>query len=336
MQAQVLFKELDAGKWRPFYLVVGEEPFQAGEIASRVRGFFVKGETADAFNYEAYDGEHLDVGALRASLDTLPGLFDGPDTLRLVSCTRFDKIAPSSLEALDDYFASPNPTTCFLIFATKTDKRKAWYRHIEEKGGVIEVSEPADREWPRWLAFFERKLEKRIEPEAWERAVENGGRLLAVVWAELQKIATYVGDAPVITAHDVLAFQTAMGGGDVFAFVDDVVALRRYPAMRRFHDLVRGGEAEIKLLSLLVRQFRMLLAYAELSAQGVSDPKTVAARIGMPPFLVGKVRSQAQQHGRVALQGTLERLAECDFLMKTGEGSLFEHFLVPYFGAARS
>jgi hypothetical protein len=39
--AQQLFKDLDTGKWKPFCLVVGEEPFQAAEILARLKGFFL-------------------------------------------------------------------------------------------------------------------------------------------------------------------------------------------------------------------------------------------------------------------------------------------------------
>ena len=328
-----LFKDLEAGKWKPFYLVLGEEPFQAEEIGARLKAFFVRGEMSDSFNYESWDGEHLDVGRLIASLDTLPSLFDAPDSLRLVSCSRFEKVPGSALGTLETYFANPSPSTAFLIFANKVDKRKTWYRHVETKGYVIEINEPRDREWPRWQGALERRLDKKIESEAWEIVVENSGHVLSVVWTELQKIATYVGERSTITRKDVVAFSVAASGGDVFQFVDEVVCRRAYPSMKKFDELVRGGEAEIKLLSLLVRQFRLIDQYLKLGKRGVSDPKQIASEIGMPPFLVSKVRGQSQYHSSEELEGILAQLAECDFLMKTGEGSLFEHFFVPYFGA---
>ncbi len=329
-----VFKDLEAGKWKPFYLVAGEEPFQAAEILTRLKAFFVRGETSDAFNHESWDGEHLDGGALHASLDMLPGLFDGPDTMRLVTCTRFDKASASALEALEPYFKNPSPTTCFVMFCAKTDKRKGWYKHVDELGCIIEIDEPNDREWPKWHQFFERKLKKRIDAPAWEMTVDSAGRALSVVWAELLKSATYVGDASAISREDVLALNNPVGTDDVFAFVEDVMSRRAYQAMQRYGNLIRSGESDIKLLSLLVRQFRLVDSTQRLVRKGVTDSKALASQIGTYPFLVSKLKGQAQSHSPKALDETLTRLTECDYQMKTGAGTLFELFLVPYFAGS--
>jgi DNA polymerase III subunit delta len=162
LSAQQAFKDLDEGRFRPFYVVVGEEPFQTSEILLRLKRFFLKGENQIAFNttfnYETWDGEHLNGADLLTSLNTVPGLFDGPDSLRLVTCSRFDKVSASALEALDPYFRNPSPTTCFVLLCNKVDKRKSWYKKVDEKGAVIDVNEPYEREWPRWHGYFEKKI----------------------------------------------------------------------------------------------------------------------------------------------------------------------------------
>ena len=163
--AQQLFKDLEAGIRKPFYVIVGEEPFQMSEILSRLKKVFLAKEEDGTFNFEAFDGEHLDVSALIGSLDTLPGLFDGPGAMRLILCRHFEKINATGIEALDRYFKSPSDTTCFVIQAGKMDKRKAWVKAVDAKGDVVEVSEPYDREWPKWQGYFERKIEKKIDGE---------------------------------------------------------------------------------------------------------------------------------------------------------------------------
>ena len=338
VNAQQIFRDLDEGKWKPFYLVVGEEPFQAGEIASRVKAFFLKDEQSSLFNHESFDGEHLDASALLGSLDTLPGLFDIPgvhgEALRLVSCSRFDKISPAGLELLDGYFRNPSPSTCFLIFASKVDKRKGWFRSIDEKGYVVEVSEPYDREWPKWQGYFERKIKKKIESAAWEMLVESSNRSLSILWAEVQKLATFVGESPTMTHRDYSALATSSTGDDIFAFAEDVLCRRGFFAMRRFHHLIRSGENEIKLLSILVRQFRMVEQALLLSKSGVTDSKTLASRIGTHPFFVTKILNQSKHHTEKTLSQAICLLADCDFHLKTGDGNLFEHFLLPYFSTA--
>lgn len=327
--AQAVFRELENGKWYPFYLVVGDEPFQTGEILARLKAHFVKGEDS-AFSYESFDAEGVDAAALLASLETLPGLFDGPDSLRLVVCRRFDKATVATLETLEPYFKNPSASTCFVISAAKADKRKAWYKAVEEKGAVLEVAEPYEREWSKWQGYFEKKLDKRIAPQAWAMLLDGAGRSLSLLWGDLQRAAAYVGEKRSIDEEDARAFLAPAGAADVFAFAEDVVALRAWPAMEKFHALTRHGESEIKLLSILLRQFRQLGTMVALGQAGVHDSKTIAAQVGVPPFVVAKLQPYARRHA-TTLGRTMHLLADCDYRLKVGEGSLLEHFLVPYF-----
>jgi DNA polymerase-3 subunit delta len=329
--AQQLFKDLDAGKATPLCLVVGDEPFQSGEIVSRLKSHFIKDETSAQFNYESWDGEHLDVGGLIASLDTLPGLFGG-DSLRLVVCRNFEKIPAASLETLESYLKRPSDTTCFLILAAKADKRKAWYKAVDEHGAIIEVNEPYDREWPKWQGYFERRAGKKIDAEAWEMLVLSSGRSLSLLWAELLKAATYVGEATRITARDVQSLNTSPQGADIFSLAENVLNYQSAAAMREFYDLTRNGESEIKILSILVRQFRLVEGYLKLARKGITESKVVGPQIGVSPYFVPKIAAQSKKHSLPKLQGEIiPLLAEADYRLKTGDGGVFENFLVSYF-----
>lgn len=331
--AQQIFRELESGKARSIYLIVGEEEFQIGDTLDRLKAFFLKDAASREFNFESWDGEHLDDKALLQSLDTMPGLFDEPDTIRLVICQRFDKAPASAAGTLESYFKNPSPSTCFVLQTAKVDKRKAWYKAIaaDANAAILEVAEPYDRDWPKWQGYFEKKSGKHIDAEAWGLLVESSGRSLSVLWAELRKAATYVGEKKEIGAEDVKQLLVTSAGGNVFDFVDDVVSRRSAPAVRRFQDLVRSGEAEVKLLSLLVRQFKIVDQYVKLSKQGVTDSKVLAGKIGVHPYFITQIQRQSRHHHPAGLNRIVTLLADSDFRMKTGDGGLFETFLVPYF-----
>ena len=328
--AQQVFKELDSNSWRPFYFIVGEEPFQAGEILLRLKTFFIKDESSREFNLESWEGEHIDAAALAASLDTLPGLFAG-DSIRLVICSNFDKIPAYGLELLEGYFKRPSETTCFVALASKLDKRKSWFKSLDAKAAVLEVNEPYDREWPKWHGYLEKKSGKKIDLDAWEMLVVSSNRSLSILWSEIQKAATFAGESPRVTAADVQALGASSGGTDIFALAEDVLSLRPFEAMKKFHELVRSGESEIKILSILVRQFRLVERYLEVSKKGITDSKAMGSEIGVHPFFVSKIAAQAKHHSVKSLHRALGQLAECDYQVKTGDGGVFERFLVPYF-----
>lgn len=329
--AAQVFKDLEKNDWKPFYVVFGEEPFQMAETIGQIKKYFLKSGEDNTFNYEVWDGEHLNAQELLSSLQTLGGLFSDAESIRLVHCREFHKASAGALEALDSYFKDPNPSTCFLISAQKIDKRKSWYKKVEKEGAVIEVTEPGDREWTKWHSYFERKAGKKIDLGAWELLVEASGRTLSVLWSEIEKAATFVGKRERITLEDAHLLLNPSSGADIFGFAEDVVLRKRLPAMKKFELLLRGGENEIKMLSILVRQFRMVNQCMELARTGVTDAKVVGPKIGSHPFFVSKIQNQAKAHTFKTVGTALHLLTECDFKMKTSSVGLFETFLTPYF-----
>lgn len=334
--AAQVFKDLEKNSRKPFYLVFGEEPFQMQELITGLKNHFLKEGVDNTFNYEVWDGEHLDGKEFLASLQTLGGLFAEEDSVRLVHCRDFHKVSAGNLELLEGYFKDPNPSTCFLISAVKIDKRKSWYKKVESQGAAIEVTEPSDRDWPKWQSFLERKAGKKIDLGAWELLVESSGRSLSILWSEIEKASTFVGTRERITIDDAHLLLNTASGADIFGFAEDVVIGRRLPAMKKFELLLRGGENEIKMLSILVRQFRMVNQYKDLERKGITDPKVVGPKIGSHPFFVSKIQNQSKYHTDETLGQALHLLTECDFRMKTSSAGLFESFLTPYFETFRA
>lgn len=328
--AAQLFKELEQNKIRPFYLVVGEEPFQVSEITYKIKNHFLHSKSDADFSFESFDGETSDPHQLLSSLDMLPGLFDDPQSHRLVKCERFDRFNAASLEILKSYFDNPSPTTVFLILAHKIDKRKSWVKKVQDEGLMVEVAEPYDRDWPKWRGYFEKKCGKQIEVPAWEHLVEFSGKILGLVWQEVQKAAVFVGSKPVISQTDIEQLISSSLKADVFQFADDVIAKRKNLAMKGFEALSLEGESEIKILSILVRQFRMIDRCQRLLASGMKDPKLLAPQIGTHPYFLGKILDLAKGQSSHEIQRGIHLLAETDYFLKTGQGRLFDSFLVEY------
>ena len=327
--AQQVLRDLEKKSVKSVVLVVGDEPFQAADIEARFRSALIRTSTEENFNLELWDGEHLDVARLLTSLDTLPGLFCEAISKRLIILKQFDKVPAASMERLQSYFENPAPDTCLLIFSSRADRRRSVYRLIDQVGDWIEINEPYEREWPKWHPYFERKCGKKIESSAWEMLVA-ANRSLSLVWAEIEKLSLFIAAAPTIRKNDVLAFSGGVAGGDVFSFVDDVVNRRRREALEKLHFLLISGESEIKLLSLIVRQFRLMDQVKRLAQTGIVDPQTIASQIGIHRFGVGPLLQNARRYSDRELAQGFSLLVEADYRMKLGKGGLFENFLVGF------
>lgn len=331
MLAQHVYRDLDRGELRPLCLVVGEEPFQAMDIELKFKRTIIRSETESQFNLERWDGEHLDANRLMNSLETLPGLFGEGGSKRLVILKQFEKASASAIDTLGSYFENPSNDTVLLIFTAKADRRRSYFRSIEEHGYWIEVNEPYERDWPKWLPFFERKCGKKIEGDAWELLVA-ATRSLSLIWAQVQTLSLFVGEAPTIHKRDVLTFTGTVSGTDIFSFVDDVINRRRKAAIEKLHHLTLSSESEIKLLALIVRQFRLMDQARQLSQAGIIDPVAVSSHLGVHRFGVGPLIQNAKKFSQTQFRECFERLSETDYRMKLGGGGLFENFLVWFFG----
>ena len=316
----------------PFYVVSGSEPFQAGEFLEKLRTKL--GSGAEGFNQEIFDAEQVAPVDLLASLDTLPSLFDAPDSTRLVVCRRFEKAPAALLERLEGYFKNPAPQTCFVILAEKLDRRKGWVKEVEKAGVVIEVADPFERDWPRWRPFFEKRIGKTIEAGAWDALVDVANRSLALVAGECEKVALFVGKGvSEIRIEQVREVCGASTTDDIFQLSEDIVARRELSALLKLHRLLLAGESEIKILSIVLRHFRQISQCQRFLSEGVQDPKVIGPQIGVPPFFVPKILDLARGYRPDSLTGVFKRLADCDYLLKTGEGSLWADFCVPHFAA---
>ena len=324
--ASQLFKEAEQGKWYPLILVAGDEPFQTQEILSQIKKIFSAKYNGD-FSLECFDGEGLSASDLLSSLNQMPGLFDSLDggSQRLVICQRLDKASAPELEQLAPYWNSPNPGTCFLYQCTKADKRKAYFRQAEAQGAYISLEDPSYRDWPKWKGYFEKKLGKKISADAFEWMGEATQRSLCITWTELQKAAAFVGEADTLSLDAMKALVAHSLDADVFSFVEDVLCRRKQAAHLKGFYLHLAGEAEPKLLALLVRQFRLV---EQLIQRKTSEG--VCQALGIPPFALQKLQQQCKFHTLQNVGETLTLLADCDYKVKTGRGSFLVDFLVPY------
>lgn len=322
-------REILSDPIRPIYVLAGEEVFQIEEAIAAVRKKLLgTGSENNDFLLELFDGEGLEGSALISAVQRLPGLFDAQDSKRLVICRRFDKASAAVLESMAGYWEDPNPSTCLVLTVHKLDKRKAWVKHIEERGFVLETHEPFDRDWPRWQVYFERKLAKQFGPAAWDTLVESSGRSLSNAWMESTKLASYVGTQPKITREDVQLVVGNHPESDIFAFCEDVANGELLAAHTKYRKLISTGESEIKLLALLLRLFRQVRICRALLDRGITDNRQFASEAGIPPFVVPKRLQQARALTLGRLDHVLKILADTDYRLKMGKGTLFDNLLI--------
>lgn len=326
---QQLVEALAAGHAKPIVVLSGEEHFQVEEAVTALKNYYLVAQEDRDFHFEILEGESLTAERLREACEVLPGLLEPSRGARLVLCRRFEKADTSVQHYLETYLADPLTSTALVLTVSKIDKRRGWAKAAQKQGWVLEVAEPYERDWPKWKGYLEKKFRKRIALDAWGVLVELCGRRLGLVASEFEKAALYQS-ASEIGAEDIWAVAAATAAADIFKFAEATFMGNASDALQRYRSLIHSGESDIKLLAILVRHFRQLRACHQALEEGITDPRVLGPRIGVPPFFVANIVSAARRYSSERLSDTLHRLARADYSLKRGEGTLAELFVYPH------
>ena len=103
----------------------------------------------------------------------------------------------------------------------------------------------------------------------------------------------------------------------IFDMVAAITAGKTKRAMDLYEDLLTLREPPMRILFLIARQFNQLLLVRELQASG-ADRGTVASKLKVPPFVAGKLSSQAAAFTKEQLISYVQTCVDAEEAVKTG------------------
>lgn len=218
----------------------------------------------------------------------------------------------------------PEDTIVMVAELGKPDRRKSAFKALQAL---------ASKEWEfpllnetaavRWLGAVARDRGVSLGPGAAQALVSRAGTDGWTLSTELDKLA-HAGAGPV-TARQVHDLVTADLTGDVFELVDSLGRRDAARALTAWSGLMAAGEPPLRVLAMIVRQYRILLAVRHLSDTGASEaaiarelakpPRVVGA---LPPFVIRKAKQQAALFTERELRESFDALADLDWQIKTG------------------
>ena len=134
---------------------------------------------------------------------------------------------------------------------------------------------------------------------------------------ELEKLISYTMGSDQVTAEDVDAVTTIQTTNKIFEMVGAISSRKTRLAMELYEDLLTLREPPMRILFLIARQFNQLLLVKEMAAAG-ADRGTMASRLKVPPFVAGKLASQAAAFSREQILEYVKQCVEMEEAVKTG------------------
>lgn len=306
---QTLNQDIKTGEFKQIYLLYGEEAFLKNSYKNRLKEAIIGDDT---MNFARFEGKGLDVDELIRLADTMP--FFAERRLILVEDSGFFK---SASDALVQYLPSMPDTTILLFVETEVDKRNRLYKKVKDMGYAAELNRQDSAQLARWAGGILTREQKKITKHTMELFLSMAGDDMENIRMELEKLISYTLGQEVITDEDVLAVCTVQVTNRIFEMVSAIVNRQPRKAMDLYEDLLTLKEPPMRILFLIARQFNQLLQVKDLMGKGM-DKGTIASKLKMQPFVVGKTMPQARQFGREQILSYVEFCVETEEAVKSG------------------
>lgn len=302
-----------------FYVFHGTDEFTRAETLADFRGRLGSADTAD-LNTTFLDGRKASLAELRHACDAIPFLAEKRLVIIEGLLTRAVK-QEKLLDELAEYLLRL-PETTRLVFIEENplpDNHPILQLAQQDARGYVKRFDPPDAKvLPRWVAERVRKHGGEIEPQAAARLAAAVGADLRLLDQEVVKLVTYVNAGRPITIADVDEVVPYAQAAVIFDLVDALGRRDGRTAAQTLHRLLDAGEHPLGLLTMIVRQFRLLIQVKELKAEG-ANPQTIAKELGIHPFPARKLHNQAAYFTTAQLEAVYRHLLETDVGIKSGE-----------------
>ena len=294
------------------YLLTGDENYlilQAKELL--VHAMVAEG---DEMNYAVFEDSKIDLQQLRELAMTYP-LFA---TKRVLVLDRTG-IFKSGKDAFVEILQALPETTCVIICEPEVDKRSKAYKWIKKNGYVGEFlkKDQTEKVLMRWVAALLGKEKKKIRESDVRFFLERVGDDMFQIKNETDKLISYVGEREEIRREDIEQITSGEVQNKIFELVAAIAEGKKRQALAYYDDLILLKEPPVRILFLIVRQYRILLLISNMRSLRKPD-KDIAQAAGIPAFAIRKNAAQLGGYTVPILEHCIASCIQVEEEIKTG------------------
>lgn len=305
------------------YLVLGEERYFVERIREEILEHALDEDSFD-LNFSSFDMGEQAIGDALFEAASFP--FFGERKVVFVHNPFFltgqkVKSAPDhNLEELEDYINNPADFSILVLFAPyeKLDRRKKITKFLEKNAQIIDVSSPYPNEANRYIKEVVKDHGFQFTDGSFQLFTERTDGNLTNMMHELDKLFLYHADSKRITKDSIQHLVPKSLEQNVFELNTLVLNNQVEASIETYHDLLVQKEEPIKIVALLISQFRLLLQVKILQRQGYAQGD-IAKVLKVHPYRVKLALQSVRQYDQRILSEALDYLIDADFKMKTGQ-----------------
>lgn len=224
-------------------------------------------------------------------------------------------------KAFAQYYSTiPETTRILLLLCGDIDGRLKLVKIIKEEEGLFAINLSSGKKLRSMIELKFKQEGLSITSGAITLLETSFSRDLGRLGQEIQKVLLYFsgksrvteGDLQEIVSPDGILADTA-----IFELVDFVGRRKMGSAIMLLQEMLRRGESEIFILTMMARQFRLMLLSKDLS-QEEKNHTLIARRLKEHPYSIKKTLTQSKNYSFSQLERILCRIYEANLHIVTG------------------
>lgn len=326
MEYKDIVNDIKKGNFKKSYVFYGKESYLLDNVI-KVSKEVLNPSLLD-FNFSILDGRELTLYTFLSSLETLPFA----ENKRIIIVKDFELLrgkrknfSEDDEERLTDYFKNI-PDTSVLIFLVygDIDKRKKIVKELGKSGILFNCDKLRGNELLKWtknrfqkekVIIDQSTLIYFLDNEDYEN--KNSNKTLSDLENEIIKISSFVGTGNSITSEVIDKLSPQKIENDIFKLIDSIGNKNANLSIKILNDMIIEGESPLMILSMIGRQFRIIIQSKELQKMGYSS-SIIAQKINVHPYIVSKALKQGLNFEQGSILNLLNEVLNIDFSIKNG------------------
>ena len=291
-------------------------------------------------NFAYFDMKEVDYKSLELELVSLPFFADEKIVIldHFVDITTAKKryLTDDELKSFEDYLENPLPSSKLVIFAEgKLDSKRRLVKLLKRDATVFEAIEPKEQEIRAYFQEWAQELGLNFAGKSFEQLLIKSGFQFSEIQKNLLFLQAYKDNGD-ITEEDIVEAIPKTLQDNIFDLTQLILTKKIDQERDLVKDLTLQGEDEIKLIAIMLGQFRLYTQVKILQESGQTEAKMVSSLghyLGRNPnpyqirFALRDTRGLSLNF----LQDSIRYLIQADYQIKTGvyeKGYLFENALL--------
>ena len=325
MQAITDTKHLTVQTLPPILVLTGEDVGQFEWLKKDILNKI--GYDPSDLNYSYFDMKEASYDEVELDLVSLPFFADEKivilDHLLDVTTAKKRNLTDEDLKQFENYLENPSESTRLVIFAEgKLDSKRRLVKLLKRDAQIIEATTPKEQEVKRYFASQAQELGLQFEGDSLDQLLLKSGYDFGELQKNIALLQAYKEDGQ-ITLEDIEEVVPKSLQDNIFDLTQMILKRQIDQARNLVKDLRLQGEDEIKLIAILLGQFRMFSQVKIFSEEGQSESQIVASLSELSgrkvnPYQVKFALRDSRRLSLSFLTQAMMTFIETDFAIKSG------------------